>query len=389
MIAVDPVNNKVWFGFDGSWCDGGDPAAGTGEQFSDAGITGDIFVCYSVRYAGDSVQLRVLDSEFSYSPPSGFYGWGEAVPDNVSVAGHFTETEALATPTTSISLSVGAFTETESLRGASHIAVAAGAFAETESLIGEGLGPGFFVEAGHFSESASIRANMQTRISAGHLTEAASLSASALEIVALIAAGHFQETGALFSGITAIIIGEDIVDTGFLTFRCVLTGSADGLPDIELPFESFQSRLRTGKPSYLQVVIKGTEYADEISARSNGNLIVKMGVIIDGDAYLMEPIAEVELEDIEVHKGANSTSITLVGHQTETYSNSKTVKVSDVSYKRTKGADITIRTPVPRFFLNPGDTVVEQHEGDSFVAGLITHTLSASSLQTEITSRSI
>jgi hypothetical protein len=76
QVAIDVVNNRVWFGKNNTWIESGDPANGINPCFEDSGITGNIFPCFSPRYDGDSVQLRVLDAEFSYTPPAGFSAWG-------------------------------------------------------------------------------------------------------------------------------------------------------------------------------------------------------------------------------------------------------------------------------------------------------------------------
>lgn len=76
MVAVDPSANKVWFGRNGVWNDSGDPANGMAPSFNDAGITGDLFPCFSLRSNGGKIQLRVFSFELSYSPPSGFIPLG-------------------------------------------------------------------------------------------------------------------------------------------------------------------------------------------------------------------------------------------------------------------------------------------------------------------------
>ncbi len=72
QVAVDLDANRVWFGKNGSWIESGDPANGSNPCFDDAGITGDIFPCFSLRYADDAVDLVVEESNFIYTPPSGF-----------------------------------------------------------------------------------------------------------------------------------------------------------------------------------------------------------------------------------------------------------------------------------------------------------------------------
>lgn len=71
QCAVDLDTNQVWFGKNDVWL-GDNPTTGTGAQFTDAGITGDIFAGFGHRYANNDVDLAVFELEFVYSPPTGF-----------------------------------------------------------------------------------------------------------------------------------------------------------------------------------------------------------------------------------------------------------------------------------------------------------------------------
>lgn len=73
MFAFDLGAGKLWIGNAdaNSWYEGGDPAAGTGEQFS--GITGPIYLCAG-RSGGSSTRGATLPLLASYlrTPPAGF-----------------------------------------------------------------------------------------------------------------------------------------------------------------------------------------------------------------------------------------------------------------------------------------------------------------------------
>lgn len=73
MFALDMDAGKLWIGDAdaNTWYESGDPAAGTGEQFS--GITGPIYVCAG-RSSGGSTRGATLPVLASYlrSPPAGF-----------------------------------------------------------------------------------------------------------------------------------------------------------------------------------------------------------------------------------------------------------------------------------------------------------------------------
>lgn len=85
MAAVDLTNDKYWWGVNGVWASGGDPAAGTGEQASAIGL-GTVFLCGTTGYftgpsTGDAILVRTALADFAYSPPSGFAAWdGAAAP---------------------------------------------------------------------------------------------------------------------------------------------------------------------------------------------------------------------------------------------------------------------------------------------------------------------
>src|SRR3989344_340790 len=67
MVAVDRTNNKIWFGQQGTWS--GDPAAGTGEAFSN--LSGDLFFA-TIMGTTQDVTINTGQSSFTYTVPSGF-----------------------------------------------------------------------------------------------------------------------------------------------------------------------------------------------------------------------------------------------------------------------------------------------------------------------------
>lgn len=77
MFALDMTAGKLWIGnaTAGTWYESGNPAAGTGEQFS--GITGPIFICAG-RRSGGSTRGATLPLLASYlqAPPTGFTAAG-------------------------------------------------------------------------------------------------------------------------------------------------------------------------------------------------------------------------------------------------------------------------------------------------------------------------
>ncbi len=76
MMAIDIDAAKVWFGINGTWQGGGDPAAGTG-----ATATGIAAGSYRVKAVQNTTEALVATCNFlapqmSYGIPSGFSAWG-------------------------------------------------------------------------------------------------------------------------------------------------------------------------------------------------------------------------------------------------------------------------------------------------------------------------
>jgi hypothetical protein len=70
MIAIDIDNDRIWFGKNGTWNGSGDPAAGTGAQYSDVDITTWYFA--TTLQSNGSVTINCGQLPFTYTPPSGF-----------------------------------------------------------------------------------------------------------------------------------------------------------------------------------------------------------------------------------------------------------------------------------------------------------------------------
>ena len=164
-------------------------------------------------------------------------------------------------------------------------------------------------------------------------------------------------------------------------YSFTLTGAPDGVDDIVIPIESFQARKRSGDPTYLSLVIPGTEYATEIAARLNGEMVINMVKLLDGAAYQDEEILRANLETVRIDEGGVNQSITLTGHKQKTYT-PKTVALENVSYFSTNNGKITCRCAVPDIYLNSGDTAT--YDGNSFTVGLITYTVNVTDQSMEV-----
>ena len=162
------------------------------------------------------------------------------------------------------------------------------------------------------------------------------------------------------------------IPTNFPTntlYRCTL--SAPGLETITLPVSSFQSRLRSGTPTYLGVVIPNAPlYASAITARSGGTLAMDKGTRFEDGTEHWQPLVSVSMGGIRYDTGARSSSLTLSGHATTSYTSPRTLEIKALvsealqatGKRRARAGDVD-------YLLRPGDTVI--CNGAAWVVGLI------------------
>jgi len=160
-----------------------------------------------------------------------------------------------------------------------------------------------------------------------------------------------------------------------IKYFCTLTGSPDGLSDVELPMQSFQARKRDGEPTYVSAVIPGMDYLDEISDRPNGQIIIEMAYFVEGVEQLREEILRVDMENIRYDKGSRNRSVTISGHRSESFA-VNLVDLENPSYKYLSEGKLRYRFPILDPWLNPGDTCSVQSEGDEFRVDYITYVVS-------------
>lgn len=238
-----------------------------------------------------------------------------------------------------------------------------------------------------FSELAamhSLEASFMPYIAVGVFTETGSIVAATLIGVP---ASSFLETSALLATFVKTFSSCIFTETNLLTanwfsisalsksydalYSCILTGTPDGLSDITLPMSSFSARIRTETPTYCGVIVPNAIlYTDSISARPNGQLVVKF--YTSGQSGYYE-VVRVDLESIAYDTGVKNSSLSLSGHITKTYSDPKTVDMTGLIFQESLQANglMRIKTSV-NFLINPGDTVEWNNGSSSIVAGLIT-----------------
>ena len=176
-------------------------------------------------------------------------------------------------------------------------------------------------------------------------------------------------------------IGIGVTPFGIPVYLFTLTGAPDGVDDVEIPIKSFQARLRSGDPTYLQIVIPGMDYATQINARQNGVMEVDLAYLIDDEYTNRETIIRANLEDIRTDKGTINQSISLTGHKQTTFVK-KSITLEGVTYKSTLNGNVRYRLAQPNVYLNPGDSVTI--DSDTFDANVISYFVSARKTTMEI-----
>ena len=166
-------------------------------------------------------------------------------------------------------------------------------------------------------------------------------------------------------------------------YQCVLTGTTD----LTLPISSFQARIRSGTPTFLEVVVpNATAYVDDIADRTTGEIVVGKAAATwtDGTTYYAE-IARADFESLATDQGPTAYTARLSGHQTTTYAAARTRALSDVSTLSMQAdGKRRIRAAVD-FIARPGDTVTWNDGDDSMVVGFITLTVSVAQQIMDIT----
>jgi hypothetical protein len=187
-----------------------------------------------------------------------------------------------------------------------------------------------------------------------------------------LASGTYAQTGSAMSfGLTT----SETARSAVIVYLFTLTGSADGTTDVEIPIKSLQARMRTGDPTYLQVVIPGlTEYETYVTRRPNGTMKIDVAYLENGAYTLRETIISVTLQDIRVDKGPLSKSISLTGRSQKTYTN-KSITLYRPIYKAVLNGSTRYRFAEPHVYLFPGDSVTV--DDDTFTANTVSYYVNA------------
>ena len=184
MIALDLDNGKVWIGFNGTWPNAGDPAAGTNEMCSS--VSGTLYAGQMLQRSSHQVTANFGASAFTYPVPSGFNSGLYEVEDVDVVSDPLVAASTLSAVPMTI------------LTAAPFI---------SPSILSADVFSGDFVVAEPFAAISSLSANIQNQILAQELSATGSLSAAAV-YVHVVAATPFSAVAAMSSA-NSVNIGAD------------------------------------------------------------------------------------------------------------------------------------------------------------------------------------
>jgi hypothetical protein len=168
-----------------------------------------------------------------------------------------------------------------------------------------------------------------------------------------------------------------VIDRYFLT----ITGAADATTDYTVPVKNFSATKRNGNPTYLSATIPSYNFINEISARPNGELVVKIGYELDGEIVLTEEILRTGIDDMRPDEGGENRSITLSGTKTETFT-PQIVTFERPTYRSVQSGNLVYRFARLDPWVNPGDTA--RVDDDEFAIDYITYMVNESQTLMEI-----
>jgi len=143
-------------------------------------------------------------------------------------------------------------------------------------------------------------------------------------------------------------------------FICILTGVANGLPDIELPISSLQYRQYGHGGTYLSVVVpSAARFAQEILARKNGEAVLYQGIKTSDGKRQLAIMARAGKIAVRHDSGGRNSSVTITAESRAQIAIDPTIpKVSGpvVVYALQNDGNIRLRC-APVFGLAPRDTL--------------------------------
>lgn len=142
----------------------------------------------------------------------------------------------------------------------------------------------------------------------------------------------------------------------------------------------------SARPSYLSCVVPNSSlYADEITSRQNGEIIIRKGYLMSNGTRNLEEIVRADFEYLMIDRGSRSDSGTITGYKTRSFNSPKTRRIDNVTYY---GVDSSGRKRIRAnidLFLKPNDVCVYgSGVSDYFTVGQITYSVNINNAIMEV-----
>lgn len=147
------------------------------------------------------------------------------------------------------------------------------------------------------------------------------------------------------------------------------------------------AQLETQRPSYLSCVVPNSlKYADDISSRIDGLIIIKKGYELSDGSRTLEEITRANFDYLTFSRGAHNDSAIITGYKIKTYTSPKTRTVSGVSFISLEASGHRRIRAAVDLFLKPNDVCVYgTGESEYFTVGQITYSVNERSATMEVT----
>ena len=169
-------------------------------------------------------------------------------------------------------------------------------------------------------------------------------------------------------------------------YQLIITGAKDSLDDLIVPIENWQATNQAeGRSAYLQAVIPaGDQYIESISARSNGELVIRKGFRLPGGSSQFSDILRSGFDSLRYDRSGNRFTVTVSGRRqndvassgSRTLTGIRTISVTDGKRRVRCNVDL---------FLRPGMTVTADNQ--TFRADFINYFVSTNDKFCEVSER--